>query len=195
MQIAEPHDAVGDVLAVESAQDVVDRSEIDHRRPSWDPRRRVQVARNQRIGVDGPVRPVVTESILRHGTRPSMSFATPLWCSERTSGFRPCVGFPDSPTRPVTLAASRIGGCCLPATPRLIHPPHGGQGLNTGLQDAACPGRSMRLPENITDSHHAESRPVAARVLHNTLSRTRTCAPPTAQPACPRCFAMPGRFC
>lgn len=59
-----------------------------------------------------------------------------------------------------------------------VHSPTGGQGLNTGLQDAVNLGWKLAQvvngtsPETLLDSYHAERHPVAARVLKNTLAQT-----------------------
>ena len=56
-----------------------------------------------------------------------------------------------------------------------IHPPDGGQGLQTGVQDAVNLGWKLARvvrgisPENLLDSYQAERHPVAARVLRNTM--------------------------
>jgi hypothetical protein len=58
-----------------------------------------------------------------------------------------------------------------------VHPPVGGQGLNTGVQDAVNLGWKLAQvikrtsPESLLDSYHAERHPVAARVLHNTMAQ------------------------
>ncbi len=58
-----------------------------------------------------------------------------------------------------------------------VHPPQGGQGLNTGVQDAVNLGWKLAQvvhrtsPESLLDSYHAERHPVGARVLHNTLAQ------------------------
>jgi 3-(3-hydroxy-phenyl)propionate hydroxylase len=57
-----------------------------------------------------------------------------------------------------------------------VHPPDGGQGLQTGVQDAVNLGWKlaqvvMRLsPERLLDTYHAERHPVAARVLRITMA-------------------------
>ncbi|MCA1193076.1 FAD-dependent monooxygenase [Saccharopolyspora sp. 6V] len=59
-----------------------------------------------------------------------------------------------------------------------VHPPTGGMGMNTGLQDAFNLGWKLaaavggRAPEGLLDSYEAERRPVAAEVLE--LSRAQT---------------------
>lgn len=58
-----------------------------------------------------------------------------------------------------------------------IHHSVGGQGLNTGMQDAVNLGWKLAqivkgiAPESLLDSYHAERHPVAARVLHNTMAQ------------------------
>jgi 2-polyprenyl-6-methoxyphenol hydroxylase-like FAD-dependent oxidoreductase len=57
-----------------------------------------------------------------------------------------------------------------------IHPPDGGQGLQTGVQDAVNLGWKLAevvkgiAPESLLDTYHAERHPVAARVLRHTLA-------------------------
>ncbi|MCA1708299.1 MAG: FAD-dependent monooxygenase, partial [Actinobacteria bacterium] len=58
-----------------------------------------------------------------------------------------------------------------------IHPPHGGQGMGTGVQDAVNLGWKLAQvvnktsPESLLDTYHAERHPVGARVLHNTMAQ------------------------
>jgi 3-(3-hydroxy-phenyl)propionate hydroxylase len=58
-----------------------------------------------------------------------------------------------------------------------VHPPMGGQGLNTGVQDAVNLGWKLAQvvkrtsPESLLDTYHAERHPVAARVLRNTMAQ------------------------
>jgi hypothetical protein len=58
-----------------------------------------------------------------------------------------------------------------------VHSPVGGQGLNTGVQDAVNLGWKLAQvvekasPESLLDTYHAERHPVAARVLRNTMAQ------------------------
>jgi 2-polyprenyl-6-methoxyphenol hydroxylase-like FAD-dependent oxidoreductase len=59
-----------------------------------------------------------------------------------------------------------------------VHSPVGGQGLNTGVQDAVNLGWKLAQvvkgtsPESLLDTYHAERHPVGARVLRNTMAAT-----------------------
>ncbi len=58
-----------------------------------------------------------------------------------------------------------------------VHPPDGGQGLQTGVQDAVNLGWKLAQvvkgisPDSLLDTYHAERHPVAARVLRNTMAQ------------------------
>ncbi|HEY4375222.1 MAG TPA: FAD-dependent monooxygenase [Burkholderiales bacterium] len=58
-----------------------------------------------------------------------------------------------------------------------VHSPIGGQGLNTGVQDAVNLGWKLAqvvrgtAPESLLDTYHAERHPVAARVLRNSMAQ------------------------
>jgi len=64
-----------------------------------------------------------------------------------------------------------------------VHPPQGGQGLNTGVQDAVNLGWKLALvvngtaPEDLLDTYHAERHPVGARVLQNTSAQVALATP------------------
>jgi len=57
-----------------------------------------------------------------------------------------------------------------------VHSPDGGQGLNTGVQDAVNLGWKLAQvikgisPESLLDSYHAERHPIGARVLQITMA-------------------------
>jgi 3-(3-hydroxy-phenyl)propionate hydroxylase len=59
-----------------------------------------------------------------------------------------------------------------------VHSPVGGQGLNTGVQDAMNLGWKLAQvvdgtsPEGLLDTYHAERHPVGARVVQTTLAQT-----------------------
>jgi hypothetical protein len=74
-------------------------------------------------------------------------------------------------------AAYRRGRVLLAGDAAHVHPPFGGQGLNTGLQDAANLGWKLAAtvngwaPEGLLDTYESERHPVAARVLTNTRAQ------------------------
>ena len=59
--------------------------------------------------------------------------------------------------------------------------PVGGQGLNTGVQDAVNLGWKLAQvvkrtsPDSLLDTYHAERHPVGARVLRNTMAQVALC--------------------
>jgi hypothetical protein len=67
-------------------------------------------------------------------------------------------------------ASYRAGRVLLAGDAAHIHPPQGGQGLNTGVQDAMNLGWKLArvvngtVPERLLDTYHAERHPVGARV-------------------------------
>jgi 2-polyprenyl-6-methoxyphenol hydroxylase-like FAD-dependent oxidoreductase len=64
-----------------------------------------------------------------------------------------------------------------------VHSPVGGQGLNTGVQDAVNLGWKLAqvvrgtAPESLLDTYHAERHPVAALVLRNTMAQVALMRP------------------
>jgi hypothetical protein len=74
-------------------------------------------------------------------------------------------------------AAYRDGRVLLAGDAAHVHAPDGGQGLNTGVQDAVNLGWKLAQvvhgasPEMLLDTYHAERHPVAARVLRNTMAQ------------------------
>ena len=73
-------------------------------------------------------------------------------------------------------AAYRDGRVFLAGDAAHIHAPDGGQGLNTGVQDAVNLGWKLAQvikgtsPDSLLDTYHAERHPVGARVLRNTMA-------------------------
>ena len=74
-------------------------------------------------------------------------------------------------------AAYRAGRVLLAGDAAHVHYPVGGQGLNTGVQDAVNLGWKLASvvkgtsPDSLLDTYHAERHPVAARVLRNTIAQ------------------------
>ena len=74
-------------------------------------------------------------------------------------------------------ATYREGRVLLAGDAAHVHSPVGGQGLNTGVQDAVNLGWKLAQvvkgtsPESLLDTYHAERHPVAARVLRNTMAQ------------------------
>src|SRR5205823_1887477 len=74
-------------------------------------------------------------------------------------------------------AAYRAGRVLLAGDAAHVHYPVGGQGLNTGVQDAVNLGWKLAQvvkgtsPDRLLDTYHAERHPVAARVLRNTITQ------------------------
>jgi 2-polyprenyl-6-methoxyphenol hydroxylase-like FAD-dependent oxidoreductase len=88
---------------------------------------------------------------------------SPTWISRFTDVTRQAAAYRD---RRVLLAGDAAH----------VHAPDGGQGLNTGVQDAVNLGWKLAQvvhrtsPESLLDTYHAERHPVAARVLRNTMA-------------------------
>ena len=74
-------------------------------------------------------------------------------------------------------ASYRSGRVLLAGDAAHVHPPQGGQGLNTGVQDAVNLGWKLgqvvrgSSPESLLDTYHAERHPVGARVLRTTMAQ------------------------
>src|SRR5439155_5407422 len=74
-------------------------------------------------------------------------------------------------------AAYRVGRVMLAGDAAHVHYPVGGQGLNTGVQDAVNLGWKLASvvkgtsPDSLLDTYHAERHPVAASMLRNTIAQ------------------------
>jgi 2-polyprenyl-6-methoxyphenol hydroxylase-like FAD-dependent oxidoreductase len=81
--------------------------------------------------------------------------------------------FTDMTRQAATYRARRV---LLAGDAAHVHAPDGGQGLNTGVQDAVNLGWKLAQvahrtsPESLLDTYHAERHPVAARVLRTTMA-------------------------
>ena len=127
----------------------------------------------------GPVRVMVTEEHVGPTSEPTLrdlsealiavygtdyGIHSPTWISRFTDMTRQAAAYRD---RRVLLAGDAAH----------VHSPDGGQGLNTGVQDAVNLGWKLAQvvnrtsPESLLDTYHAERHPVAARVLRNTMAQ------------------------
>src|SRR3569833_799822 len=74
-------------------------------------------------------------------------------------------------------ASYRKGRVLLAGDAAHVHHSVGGQGLNTGVQDAVNLGWKLAQvikgvsPDSLLDTYHNERHPIAARVLHNTVAQ------------------------
>ncbi len=84
-------------------------------------------------------------------------------------------------------ASYRDGRVLLAGDAAHVHSPVGGQGLNTGVQDAVNLGWKLAQvvkqtsSEDLLDTYHAERHPVAARVLQNTMAQVALNRPADAR--------------
>jgi 2-polyprenyl-6-methoxyphenol hydroxylase-like FAD-dependent oxidoreductase len=126
----------------------------------------------------GPVRVMLTEEHVGATTEPTLRdlsegliavYGTDYGIHSPTSISR----FTDMTRQ---AAAYRDGRVLLAGDAAHVHAPDGGQGLNTGVQDAANLGWKLAQvvnrtsPESLLDTYHAERHPVAARVLRTTMA-------------------------
>jgi 3-(3-hydroxy-phenyl)propionate hydroxylase len=80
-------------------------------------------------------------------------------------------------------ASYRKGRILLAGDAAHVHPPLGGQGLNTGVQDAVNLGWKLAQvvrrtsPQSLLDTYHDERHPVGARVLKTTMAQVALTTP------------------
>jgi 2-polyprenyl-6-methoxyphenol hydroxylase-like FAD-dependent oxidoreductase len=127
----------------------------------------------------GPVRALLTEGALHGGREPTLrdlkealiavygtdfGVHSPHWISRFTDMARQAESY-------------RKGRILLAGDAAHIHHSVGGQGLNTGVQDAVNLGWKLAQvikglsPESLLDSYHAERHPVGVRVLSNSMAQ------------------------
>ena len=125
-----------------------------------------------------PIRVVLTERHAEHTGDPSLSdLREALVAVYGTDYGLRSAGWISRFTDMTRQAASyRDGRVLLAGDAAHVHPPQGGQGLNTGVQDAVNLGWKLAQvvnrtsPESLLDTYHAERHPVGARVLRNTMA-------------------------
>ena len=99
---------------------------------------------------------------------------SPIWISRFTDMTR-------------QAAAYRKARVLLAGDAAHVHSPVGGQGLNTGVQDAVNLGWKLAQvvkgvsPDSLLDTYHDERHPVAARVLRNTMAQVALTRPGDAR--------------
>jgi hypothetical protein len=129
---------------------------------------------------EGPLRVMVTEERIGAASEPTLrdlsealvtvygtdfGVHNPTWISRFTDAAR-------------QAAAYRNGRVLLAGDAAHVHAPDGGQGLNTGIQDAVNLGWKLAQvvnrasPQSLLDTYHAERHPVAERILRNTMAAT-----------------------
>lgn len=147
--------------------------------PSWGLRHDALGFHGLSRGENGLVRVLMTERELQSESEPGLrelsealitvygtdyGVHSPRWISRFTDRTR-------------QAAAYRKGRVLLAGDAAHIHHSVGGQGLNTGVQDAVNLGWKLAQvikgvsPESLLDTYHAERHPVGARVLRNTMAQ------------------------
>lgn len=151
----------------------------DGREPEWGIRRDALGVHALSRSDDGPVRIMVTEQDLRRSGVPDLAelrealvtvYGTDFGIHSPTSISR----FTDTARQAVAYRSGRI---LLVGDAAHVHHPVGGQGLNTGMQDAVNLGWKLAQvvqgwsPDTLLDTYHDERHPVGARVLRNAVAQ------------------------
>ncbi len=131
-----------------------------------------------RRGVGEPIRVVLTERDVERAGAPDLEeLRAALVCVYGSDfGLRSASWISRFTDTARQAAEYRRGRVLLAGDAAHIHPPHGGQGLNTGVQDAVNLGWKLAQvvngtsPEALLDTYHAERHPVGARALRNALA-------------------------
>jgi 3-(3-hydroxy-phenyl)propionate hydroxylase len=131
------------------------------------------------------IRVVLTESQVEHTSEPTLQdVSEALIAADGADYGVHSLSWTSRFTDNTRQAASyRKGRILLAGDAAHVHAPLGGQGLNTGVQDAVNLGWKLAQvvketsPESLLDTYHAERHPVAARVLRNTMAQTALLRP------------------
>lgn len=130
-------------------------------------------------GDAGPIRAMVTEATVGLSTAPTLDdlkAALIAACGQDYGAHSPTwlSRFSDATRQ---AEAYRSGRVLLAGDAAHIHSPDGGQGLNTGVQDAVNLGWKLAQvvkgvsAENLLDTYHAERHPVGARMVRHTMAQ------------------------
>ncbi|MHB8508450.1 MAG: FAD-dependent monooxygenase [Candidatus Dormibacteria bacterium] len=131
------------------------------------------------------IRVVLTESQVEHTGEPTLQdVSEALIAADGTDYGVHSLGSASRFTDNTRQATSyRKGRILLAGDAAHVHPPLGGQGLNTGVQDAVNLGWKLAQvvkdtsPESLLDTYHDERHPVGARVLQNTMAQVALTSP------------------
>ena len=127
----------------------------------------------------GPYAVVLLEQHIEHSSEPTLEYLSEMLVNAYGTDFGVHQSDPDGAVhRRCRQAASyRQRRVLLAGDAAHIHGPQGGQGLNTGVQDAVNSGWKLAQvvkrisPASLLDTYHAERHPVGARVLQNTMAQ------------------------
>jgi 2-polyprenyl-6-methoxyphenol hydroxylase-like FAD-dependent oxidoreductase len=131
-----------------------------------------------RLEGGGPYRVVLTEDELEHAGEPTLAdlSKTIIGVYGTDFGLRQARWISRFSDMARQAAAYRNGRVLLAGDAAHVHSPHGGQGLNTGVQDAVNLGWKLAQvalgtsPDSLLDTYHAERHPVGARALRNSMA-------------------------
>jgi 2-polyprenyl-6-methoxyphenol hydroxylase-like FAD-dependent oxidoreductase len=147
--------------------------------PEWGIRRdAIGIHSLSRLGDEGTIRILVTEQHLGRTDEPTLRDLSEALIAVYGTDYG--IHSPTSISRFTDMtrqaASYRNGRVLLAGDAAHVHPPDGGRGLQTGVQDAVNLGWKLAQvvkgtsPESLLNTYHAERHPVAARVLRNTMA-------------------------
>lgn len=128
------------------------------------------VLKEQEIATDADPSIEDLRAALRSAYGTDFGAHDPSWISRFSDASRQAVAY-------------RRGRVLLAGDSAHIHPPHGGQGLNTGVQDAVNLGWKLAQvvagtsTEDLLDTYHAERHPIGAQVLRATEAQVALTTP------------------